>query len=268
MWMQRPVTESLLGIGAFPRDRGHVECRCQRPSPRTAAPGVGGIASEMDRAGSPGQLPPLLTPTEWFRNPRRILTANVPRARRSESLRDFGPVSMLWNRPWKSAVSSSAPESVWIARIASTWSVKHRDRTHRIRSREFFPAPAGLICSGKIPGPSLPECRSWRTSTPGSGTLRGQRTEASGSPGPESISDRHASIQLGRVHDGGCRLGASPAAMASFRPAFSWTGRSVSIWVGTTSTRSRTTLRGGWTNWTTPKRPESSACRTAPSNRS
>ena len=73
----------------------------------------------------------------------------------------------------------------------------------------IFPAPAALICSGKIPRPDLPERWFWRTITQGSGTLRRQRTEASGSPGPSRsrIARRRSiwAVSMTAV----CRLGAS-----------------------------------------------------------
>ena len=63
--------------------------------------------------------------------------------------------------------------------------LEHRDRTHRSTPSWIFPAPAALTCSGTNPQTkSLGALASWPTNTPGSGTLRRQRTEASGSPGP------------------------------------------------------------------------------------
>ena len=120
MWIQRPVTESLLGIGVFLGIGAMLSGRCQRPAPRSAAVRVGDFAPKVDRAGSPGQLRPLVA-TAWIRNPRRIVSADVPGLRRLNHC-STSDRRILWNRRWKSAVFSPAPESVWITRIASIWS--------------------------------------------------------------------------------------------------------------------------------------------------
>ena len=109
----------------------------------------------------------------------------------------------------------------------------------------IFPAPAAPISSGKNP----------RTRSPGALVLADDYSRIGDIA---TAAGRKRLVHLDRVDHGSpgvdpagpcsmtavCRLGASPTAMASFRPAFSWTGRSVSIWDGTTSTRSRTTLSG------------------------
>ena len=77
MWMKRPVGESLARIGIYFGIAASLAAVVQRPAPRSAAYRVGDIGPEVDRAGSPGQLPPLVA-TAWFRKPRRILSADVP----------------------------------------------------------------------------------------------------------------------------------------------------------------------------------------------
>ncbi len=199
MWMQRPVTESLLGIGVF-LGIGAMLSADANALPRALLRQEleGSVRKWIVRDREGNYL--LLSPRNGS-GPGRGFSLRMSQGSSPESLRDFGPAYAL-----------EPPLEERGVLISAGISLDHQDRIHLVWSTVTglsgyavvdFPGAGGTDLLWQNP----------QTRSPGALVLADEysrigdiATAADGSvwfTWTESISDRQASIHLGRVHDGG-----------------------------------------------------------------
>ena len=199
MWMQRPVTECLLGIGVF-LGIGAMLSADVNALPRALLRQEleGSVRKWIVRDRQGNYL--LLSPRNGS-GTRGGFSLRMSQGSSPESLRDFGPAY---------ALEPPLEERGFL--ISAGISLDHQDRIHLVWSTVTgltgyaivdFPGAGGTDLLWQNP----------QTKSPGALVLADEYSRigdiaraADGSvwfTWTESISDRHASIHLGRVHDGG-----------------------------------------------------------------